>query len=1477
MNEKRVSKEGNPSDPSKKPQKRRRWLFWTGGILILIIVLLIVGILSAPSILSSNFGRNRLVKTVNEGISGTIQLDDINLRWFGGQSLEGLQVIDPQGKSVLTLGKFTTDASLWGLVRGRYALGKTEISGLKADIATDEAGNSNLQRAFAPKISGPISAATATAPPVAKAPPKAGVPVQAPKTLTGEIVLKDSEVTFTAPGKEPVKFANLQGELRVPDISQPLILNLSTRTEQGRLSGGLATKGNVVNLFASDGTLTLDKASGDLVASATDLPVDGIDQMLGMKGTLSAALGSPLNLNAQGRFAQDSTNVSVLSNTPNLKADLTADMSGGKLTLAKPAEISLNITPALVQHLAAQQDPKSSLRLASAVPARLTLQELNAPLSGFDPAAISAKASLTLGDARFTGDPTLGDVSIRNLTTMVNVPNLAESINVQVQGITEKEGQSGEIRVDADIKQLFAADGRTQMDKMQANIKANVDGLPIGPVDQILGQKGLLVAALGPRLNLKANALTSGEETRADVDLRADRITAQIPVTIGKTLSLQSPAQINYTLTPALAKRVLGATGPQLRNEVPVQIIISKLTAPVAKAGEPSFVPDKTVIQTKVTAGEMRVVEPSLGLLTLRNLAVEMSGDSLAKTLVTLAAQVASSSPAFIAAIGPVAETTLRASGGFKANGTADFPDIQLNIKSNNLNGDLSGKLTERFTLAKPASFNLTLTPETLREFKMVQEGQPNLSGPTAMTMTIDELDVPVSKPDYSTLKMAAKARIPSLALTGDARYKGVSLNDAALDINASGASNKASLKLNWTTKMEGESKAGRIQVDAELNNIIQGGQLAFASASTKANANIENLPVALLETFSGQGGKLTPMIGPAMNVNLTADIPPGGQTGGKIDLKAQGERMNLDAGASLGDVLTLTRPGTLKLTLTPEAFNQWMAPKPGTETPAGSDAGGADYTLQDTAEINGSVKSLRWPMVQKNKGQSFDPANTGIDAVITIPRLALLDRKTNRATTINQLQASVAGENLAKPVGVNVTGKVAVAAAEGKPSQSGDIQLKGELTDLFKENGEFNSEGFGASLRGILSGLPVPPLDAAVGAQQQLVAVLGDVLGATGNIELARNKGPITADLKSSNSQIYFAGNLADNQLTLREPVKASVGVNPLLSKLILKNINPLLVNAIGGDPIRLQVENEGFAVPLDSKKLNEIQVKSAKLELGTLVLDNGGVLNGLLTLLKQSSAKQMSARFTPLVARVTNGVAEYDRMDIFLAESFHLATWGKVDLPKDQVDMILGITAETLDDAFGIEGLPEDQMLQIPMRGPTSNVQVDWGKAALQVAQMMAGKKLSDKIPGGGLIGNILGGGKTAPPPPPGSESSKTEQPKPEEKATPAGPGGILENILGGPKETPKPSTEPTAKPPTREKPDVGGVIEGILGGGSRRGTTEPEPAPKVESAPTPVPAATATPVKAAENTPAPTKTPKEDDVEGAVKDVIGNIFGK
>ncbi len=72
----------------------------------------------------------------------------------------------------------------------------------------------------------------------------------------------------------------------------------------------------------------------------------------------------------------------------------------------------------------------------------------------------------------------------------------------------------------------------------------------------------------------------------------------------------------------------------------------------------------------------------------------------------------------------------------------------------------------------------------------------------------------------------------------------------------------------------------------------------------------------------------------------------------------------------------------------------------------------------------------------------------------------------------------------------------------------------------------------------------------------------------------------------------------------------------------------------------------------------------------------------------------------------------------------------------------MVLGLSADALQLAFGIRNLPEGYMMQIPLRGPLNNVGINKAAATAKITTLMLWKSQAVKgILRGSGIGAIFG----------------------------------------------------------------------------------------------------------------------------------------
>ena len=140
----------------------------------------------------------------------------------------------------------------------------------------------------------------------------------------------------------------------------------------------------------------------------------------------------------------------------------------------------------------------------------------------------------------------------------------------------------------------------------------------------------------------------------------------------------------------------------------------------------------------------------------------------------------------------------------------------------------------------------------------------------------------------------------------------------------------------------------------------------------------------------------------------------------------------------------------------------------------------------------------------------------------------------------------------------------------------------------------------------------------------------------------------------------------------------------------------------------------------------------------MGKFTLNDAGLVATINQFLELKSSGDISFWFAPLDFSIHKGKITIERTDFLMQDTYRLATWGKVRLPKRRVSMILGITAEVLAKRFSLNNLSESYVLQIPFKGDFGKVKLDTKKASERIAWLVACKKIAPEA--GGNWGQIF-----------------------------------------------------------------------------------------------------------------------------------------
>lgn len=1295
-----------PSDSvadSERAGGSRLLLKWV--LSLLLVVLLLVA--AAPTLLSSGPGRGLLLGMVNERLPGRVELDSLSLSWLGSQRAEGLRVRDLEGVDVITLESFTTELSLLAAVRGRLGLGETRIRGLRLAMTVDATGQDNLRRALG------IGAAT----------DEPAGPILIP--VTGHIILDDAGLSWMAPGLEPVVLEDLAAVVRLDPADRNLDVQFSGRSRQGDMVGTLAVEGSIRDWLDAQGALTLARAQPALDVQLNNLPLRLVDGLAGLDGLLVAALGDRLGV----QLASVDRRIDVTVDAPRLSVDLALDLRDQRLALSRPGTLHWNLTPDFIARLGAEsEDP---LRLAEAVDLRLALERLEAPLSGFDPGRVALRGRFDSSAAlRLTGGG-LGALRLEGLAAEVMSDRLAEAVTFTAGFGIQSEGRTGRFGIDASVREVFDAAGQLQTDRLQLQAHANIKDLPTPLVDRVAGTDGLLVAALGPRLDLDARA-TSGDDNRIDaaLDVTTEHLRAEgIRLRVDDVIALTDAARIRYRLTPAVLAQLAPEAEMRLRSPADLELIVTTLQAPRPAPGEAVLQPEQSRLQARFTSAGLEL-EDAEGVRTrLGDLRMEIDGASLAAMTVRGQAAVTQGSPGPLATLGasPL-NLRLEFDGGLAPDATLLASEGRVELMGGALEVRLPFRISagmETLTLSAPASVSVPLTPAFMAGLLTSAESDSDirLADTALLRMTLDRLDVGLVEPGLTKVRAHGKADLGRMRfLAGNRPLAAVDAVSAELQFQ--GAEGRGKVSLDGRVSAEG-AEPGTLKGTVDIDSLRPDG-----TGNVKLDVDLAKLPAALIGVFADQPA-LPELLGSALDLKVSSQIALGDVPRGSASLRATARQLTADAEFDIGDAISLKRPAQLRLTLTPAAHAAL--------SPAATQPDPGRLLVAADTVVDASVTRLRMLRGEAGEGRLPD-----LDARITIPQAQLRHTATGERYVMENLVVNVGTASAGQQLAADLTGSVAERGA-----RPGAIDLKLRMGQMFDDEGTFSTERVALDVQGRIAQLPVVVLDRFLASNGLMVASLGRTIDARIDTELREGAGPLNFELRGGNAQADVKAHWNKGTLTLRETLSAQVQPTEEFGRTVLARVHPIFDTMRGGeDPIRLLIPAQGVVIPTGEGALGQITVPEMSLTLGRIELESGPLLEGLIALGQRfGNLRPMGdvfpVEFTPAVMSMREGRLAYSRrLDLLLGDQMHFATWGGMDLVNQRADLVLGVMSLTLRSVFGVAA-NENDALRIPIQGAAGAGMINFSQVGVELARLQAQRRLGQSNPlFGALLGAATGG---------------------------------------------------------------------------------------------------------------------------------------
>ena len=626
------------------------------------------------------------------------------------------------------------------------------------------------------------------------------------------------------------------------------------------------------------------------------------------------------------------------------------------------------------------------------------------------------------------------------------------------------------------------------------------------------------------------------------------------------------------------------------------------------------------------------------------------------------------------------------------------------------------------------ASLYYQLTSQDFNPFLKEWPGETSLLGPSQVDFDCPHFFLFI---DEGAVIANGKLHLDQLLLgTSEGKWLG-GVKDTYSNWDFDTAKNTGGVSLKALTTHKNAKEHGKVSATAAFETPTL---LGF-------DLDIEQLPVTMMNSLLGEN-TLPTLLGEKVALSGEGNFSLDDPSNRHLSLKVQGDDFDLQGKVHLGQTISAFNPDEPLIChwkLSPERF-QALRKFSKQQNPV---------ILEKTTEVVGSIKQLSLPWFSPDENsieQAFGFYHMSGSASLSASPFSLFDEKRKEGIDFTDFQATFNTEDLSD--GFLFTGDVRGEMEENSPTSTEFVVNCSHL---------FGQKQISADLYMKTEKAPLSLYCELAGLNDRITSQLYALIGSRMNSEvkasLEEMRGPVSIAIQGENGQLSLQGFFSRGFLKLKTPLQSKIRVTPALGDSLFEDIVPLLKGTFSADhPIQVVIDPENFQFPVQNWKPQNVRVERSMLNFGKLQIKPKGTLIETLQLLrvKADPNTPMEVWFTPIFMEMRDGVAHINRFDLLIDQKIPIAIWGTVDFVKDRVQMTLGLSAETLSRSFGVKKLPKGYMMQLPIRGTTSEVHIDQAKSAAKVGALIAQLK---NTPQGALIGNILdvlGGGLTEKKPP-------------------------------------------------------------------------------------------------------------------------------
>lgn len=1256
------------------------------GFILALIISVGAFILMIPSIISTDWGKKQTISWISSSIPGSIEIENLELRWGHGQLIQGFSLKDTEGKAVLGFDTFSTEAPLWQLIQQNPCWGLTRLANFNAAIITDDHGETNLQKALG------IDSA------------------QSPSPLTSStIVLSD---------------VNIESDLFTPH--HPFLMKIKGKTKQRELDGSFNISIFLPGLTASnwgalkeiaENYLSIEESKkATLQVDVDRFPVDLLDRLIALhaprlNGLFYSLLGNRLDLSIEKEASEKGLLFYLDVISPLMKGGLKGIVNGKTLSLREQASFHFKLSPDSVNPFV-----ESRFNLLTPSDVWLTFSDLTIPLSfpppneKGDPSLFSFVADLQIPKTEIDVDSS-ETITISNLKATISSPPYDKQVHILVTGKAQQAKQP----FDFDLSAAFAQPDHLLdlSDKISQtlNFDFNLSNFPLETIP-LFRKHPKLSDKIGSTATAQLKITPSTQSGwAATLSLTTpNTLLKEVQFIIGNEITLVKPLSLQLTAPSDYLAELFRDEKLKLATPCALNFSFKRFQAPLDNLHLAAF-------EFEITASPLRFNKLShLETLQVNNLKLKVE----AKNLGALESEVHGDlslinnkeSPS------PLIPDSLRfkqtSVWGLGKTGKLELTESKLQAQNSITTIAIEGVMNSEkiFSLSQPAQILYTLSPQAF-EFIAQQLGKnwPELKEPVPLDLVITPSSIDLGQFSLSNIHLEGVLKIKKMIFQENSKNYPI-LEGMVVPWMIDTSRNNIYANIKGTAYSEKDRKPSPISSNIQL--WLTPGHYDFAHTRSEIRMNFTGMPTAIFNIFFA-APNLIPIIGPILDVNLKAFYDPTQKNPGYLDMAVDSTNFHSDirfkSTNRLANADDVKKP-IIRLTITPEGYPHIQK----------------FFSFPDDRRLSA-------PFTVTAKLADFDIPLEGNWLKGGFFNLEL----STTEIVWDELPSSpwkLKGD--LKADGLNDRLNFSFIAEAETP-----VTVEGSFSNLVTQSGDFqdwSKIGLKFKAKGINL---TPPLLQRIfplskGQQKQIQALVGDQFNLDLQGESLNFTGPLACSIEGSEGNFYLDGALKNGILSLNRPLEASVKLTPLFTQTFLAKNLPLLRTAIGTEtPITLLIDPFQFSCPLIPFQFEKIAIGKGVLDLAKIKLRNEGDLKSVLNIIKPLPDPYVTVWFTPIHFKLNQGLLTLSRFDMLIANSYTLANRGVLNFLNHQSDFILGLTASTLRDAFGLQGINDNYILQVPLSIKKGKVEVDKKKVTARIASLLTQSHGGDK---GKLLGTIF-----------------------------------------------------------------------------------------------------------------------------------------